>query len=91
MGHWLNQRSKNDQIHHQRSKDVLFDAMAKAGHDEVINKPVSAGAVVGSSKLKKSVTMFKLKRTEDLDELQANVFTELSVKYPVNPDEESLE
>ena len=70
---------------------MFFDAVAKAGSDEGINKRISAGAAVGSSKSKRSATMFKLKRMEDLDELQANVITELSVKYPVNPDEESLE
>ena len=70
---------------------MFFDAVAKAGSDEGINKRISAGAAVGSSKSKRSATMFKLKRMEDLDELQANVVTELSVKCPLNPDDKSSE
>ena len=70
---------------------MSFDAMAKAGSDEVINKRIPAGAAVGSSKSKRSTTMFQLKCMEDLDELQANVVTEQSMKYPVNLDGESLE
>ena len=70
---------------------MFFDAVAKAGSDEGINNRISAGAAVGSSKSKRSATMFKLKRMEDLDELQANVVTESSMKYPVNLDGESLE
>ena len=41
--------------------------------------------------VQRSWTMLKLKCMDYLDELQANVVSDLSVKYPVNPDEESLE